>query len=196
LRTPMTRLQLNLEMLRDDSGHASPARIDRAVNDLAEMNQLISGYLELARTTQAEPNVRFDLAALLQEVASETGLAWSSPAPCEIEASRLALRQIVVNLVQNAQRYGGDTPVELALECGEHMVRVSVCDSGAGIPDDQLEKVFRPFYRLEGSRSQHTGGTGLGLAIVRQLAEKNGWKVRLRNRDAGGLEAVLDIRRL
>ena len=196
LRTPMTRLQLNLEMLRDDSGHASPARIDRAVNDLAEMNQLIRGYLELARTTQAEPLVRFDLAALLQEVAAETGLAWSSPAPCEIEASRLALRQIVVNLIQNAQRYGGDTPVELTLECGEHVVRVSVCDSGAGIPDDQLEKVFRPFYRLEGSRSQATGGTGLGLAIVRQLAEKNGWKVGLRNRDAGGLEAVLDIRRL
>jgi two-component system osmolarity sensor histidine kinase EnvZ len=196
LRTPMTRLQLNLEMLRDDSGHASPARIDRAVNDLAEMNQLISGYLELARTTQAEPKVRFDLAALLQDVAAEAGLAWASPAPCEIEASRLALRQIVVNLVQNAQRYGGDTPVELALECGEQRVRVSVSDSGAGIPDDQLEKVFRPFYRLEGSRSQATGGTGLGLAIVRQLAEKNGWEVGLRNRDAGGLEAVLEIRRL
>jgi two-component system osmolarity sensor histidine kinase EnvZ len=196
LRTPMTRLQLNLEMLRDDSGHASPARIDRAVNDLAEMNQLIRGYLELARTTQAEPKVRFDLAALLQDVAAEAGLAWSSPAPCEIEASRLALRQIVVNLIQNAQRYGSDTPVELALECGEKRVQVSVSDSGAGIPDDQLEKVFRPFYRLEGSRSQATGGTGLGLAIVRQLAEKNGWKVGLRNRDAGGLEAVLEIRRL
>jgi len=75
-------------------------------------------------------------------------------------------------------------------------VRVIVRDSGAGIPDDQLEKVFRPFYRLEGSRSQATGGTGLGLAIVRQLAETNGWKVWLANRETGGLEAVLEIRRL
>ncbi|MDP2029289.1 MAG: ATP-binding protein [Thiobacillus sp.] len=196
LRTPMTRLQLNLEMLRDESSHSSPARIDRAVNDLADMNQLISGYLELARSTQAETKVRLDLAGLLQDVAAEAGLIWSPAVSCEIEASRLALRRIVANLIQNAQRYGGDTPVELALECGERSVRVSVRDQGAGIPNDQLEKVFRPFYRLEASRSQMTGGTGLGLAIVRQLAETNGWKVWLRNRETGGLEAVLEIRRL
>ncbi len=164
LRTPMTRLQLNLEMLRDAP---SPARIDRSLADLADMNRLISGYLELARTTRPEPKAR-----------------------------HLAVRQIVANLIENAQRYGGGAPVELALECGKTWVRVSVRDTGAGIPDDQLEKVFRPFYRLEGSRSQATGGTGLGLAIVRQLAQTNGWKVSLRNRAAGGLEATLEIRRL
>jgi two-component system osmolarity sensor histidine kinase EnvZ len=202
LRTPMTRLQLNLEMLRDAAGPAAvagsnvyQARIDRAVNDLAEMNRLIGGYLELARTTRPEARARFDLAALLHELAAEAGLAWSSPTPCEIEAGRLALRQIVANLIENAQRYGGGTPVELALECTEQSARVSVRDSGAGIPEDQLEKVFRPFYRLEASRSQQTGGTGLGLALVRQLAETNGWKVELANRAGGGLEAVLELRR-
>ena len=192
LRTPMTRLQLNLEMLRDAP---SPARIDRAVADLADMNKLITGYLELARTTQAETKVRFDLADLLEEVAADAGLPWSGAAPCEIEAGRLALRQIVSNLIQNAQRYGGGTPVELALECTDKLARVIVRDGGAGIPDDQLEKVFRPFYRLETSRSQATGGSGLGLAIVRQLAETNGWEVLLTNRATGGLEAVLEIRR-
>jgi two-component system osmolarity sensor histidine kinase EnvZ len=192
LRTPMTRLQLNLEMLRDAP---SPARIDRAVADLADMNKLITGYLELARTTQAEAKVRVDLAVLLEEVAADAGLAWSGAAPCEVEAGRLALRQIVSNLIQNAQRYGGGTPVELALECDDRQARVIVRDAGAGIPDDQLDKVFRPFYRLETSRSQATGGTGLGLAIVRQLAETNGWKVLLRNRATGGLEAVLELRR-
>ncbi len=191
LRTPMTRLQLNLEMLRDDS---SPARIDRAVSDLADMNRLISGYLELARTTRPEVRQRFNLAELLDEVADEADLAWSGAAPCEIEAGRLAVRQIVANLIQNAQRYGGDTPVELALECGKETVRVIVRDSGSGIPNDQMEKVFRPFFRLETSRSQATGGTGLGLAIVRQLAETNGWMVRLQNRPQGGLEAVLELR--
>ena len=192
LRTPMTRLQLNLEMLRDAP---SPARIDRAVADLADMNQLISGYLELARTTQPEAKTRFDLAGLLQAVAADAGLQWPAVAPCEIEAGRLAVRQIVSNLIQNAQRYGGGTAVELALECTDKLARVIVRDAGGGIPDDQLEKVFRPFYRLETSRSQATGGTGLGLAIVRQLAEANGWKVSLENRATGGLEAVLEIRR-
>jgi two-component system osmolarity sensor histidine kinase EnvZ len=192
LRTPMTRLQLNLEMLRDAP---SPARIDRAVADLADMNKLITGYLELARTTQAEARVRVDLAVLLEEAAGDAGLAWPGAASCEVEAGRLALRQIVSNLIQNAQRYGGGTPVELALECTDRLARVVVRDAGPGIPDDQLDKVFRPFYRLEASRSQATGGTGLGLAIVRQLAESNGWKVSLKNRATGGLEAVLEIRR-
>lgn len=187
----MTRLQLNLEMLRDAP---SPARIDRAVADLADMNKLIAGYLELARTTQAENRVRFDLAGLLEEAAVDANLSWPGAVPCMIEASRLAVRQIVSNLIQNAQRYGG-TPVELVLECTGSLARVVVRDAGTGIPDDQLEKVFRPFYRLETSRSQATGGTGLGLAIVRQLAETNGLKVVLRNRPQGGLEAILEIRR-
>jgi len=192
LRTPMTRLQLNLEMLRDAP---SPARIDRAMADLADMNKLITGYLELARTTQAENRVRFDLAGLLEEAAVDANLAWPGAAPCMVEAGRLAVRQIVSNLIQNAQRYGGGTPAELVLECTDKLARVIVRDTGAGIPEDQLEKVFRPFYRLETSRSQATGGTGLGLAIVRQLAETNGLKVALRNRPQGGLEAVLEIRR-
>ncbi len=192
LRTPMTRLQLNLEMLRDAP---TEARIDRAVADLADMNRLITGYLELARTTQAEARVRVDLAVLLEEAAADAGVAWAGAAPCEVEAGRLALRQIVSNLIQNAQRYGGGTPVELALECTARQARVIVRDSGPGIPQDQLEKVFRPFYRLEASRSQATGGTGLGLALVRQLAEANGWKVALVNRATGGLEAVLEIGR-
>ncbi|PKO73718.1 MAG: two-component sensor histidine kinase, partial [Betaproteobacteria bacterium HGW-Betaproteobacteria-17] len=212
LRTPMTRLQLNLEMLRTasdampnqnnapdpariDRASVNDARIDRAVADLADMNRLITGYLALARTTLAEAKVRFDLADLLEEVATDAGLAWPGAAPCAVEAGRLAVRRIVSNLIQNAQRYGGGTPVELTLVCSDTLAQVIVRDAGAGIPDDQLERVFRPFYRLEASRSQATGGTGLGLAIVRQLAETNGWKVSLKNRATGGLEAVLAIPR-
>jgi two-component system osmolarity sensor histidine kinase EnvZ len=192
LRTPMTRLQLNLEMLRDD---ASPQRIDRAVRDLADMNTLIGGYLALARTTQAEPRTRFDLAALLAETAAEAGVAWPRAAACEIEAGRLAIRQIVANLLQNAVRYGAGSAVELTLQCAPDRVCVWVRDGGPGIAQAELENVFRPFYRLETSRSQATGGTGLGLALARQLAQANGWKVRLGNRAAGGLEAVLEIPR-
>ncbi|MEQ1590888.1 MAG: ATP-binding protein [Thiobacillaceae bacterium] len=190
LRTPMTRLQLNLELLRESP---NTQRIDKAVADLAEMNQLISGYLELARTTQPEPRTHFDVSALLNQLATESKLAWPGAPPHTIHAGALAVRQIVVNLIQNAQRYGGGTAVELALEHSKLGTRISVCDRGPGIPDAQMETVFRPFYRLESSRSQATGGTGLGLAIVRQLAESNGWKVKLENRAEGGLVAALDI---
>ena len=68
-------------------------------------------------------------------------------------------------------------------------------DRGPGIPQDELEAVFRPFHRLETSRSQTTGGSGLGLAIARQLADANGWRLSLHGREGGGLEAKLELPR-
>jgi signal transduction histidine kinase len=70
-------------------------------------------------------------------------------------------------------------------------VTVRVRDAGPGIPPEELEKVFEPFYRLEGSRSRDTGGTGLGLTIARNIAEQHGGTLRLHNLEAGGLEAAL-----
>ncbi len=70
---------------------------------------------------------------------------------------------------------------------------IRVLDRGPGIPPDQVESVFRPFFRLESSRSSATGGSGLGLAIARQLAEANGWKIELLPRQGGGTEARLTL---
>jgi two-component system osmolarity sensor histidine kinase EnvZ len=189
LRTPMTRLQLNLELLRDAP---NPARIDRALADLAAMNELIAGYLELARTTQAEVRERFDVGELLARLAAEARLDWHCTQPYPVYAAPLAVRQILRNLIQNAQRYGGGD-IELGIERQSRATRIAVRDRGPGIPEAQLETVFRPFYRLEASRSTSTGGTGLGLALVRQLADSNGLKVTLANRARGGLAAVLEI---
>ena len=157
------------------------------------MNQLIRGYLELARTTQAEAPTRFDICALLEQIAIESNIAWCGALPHFIEVGPLAVRQIVTNLIQNAQRYGDGAPIEMSVELDTVSTRIVVRDRGPGIPDAQLEQVFRPFYRLDDSRSQVTGGTGLGLAIVRQLADSNGWTVQLSNRPGGGLVAVLEI---
>ncbi|MCB1981316.1 MAG: two-component sensor histidine kinase, partial [Rhodoferax sp.] len=68
-----------------------------------------------------------------------------------------------------------------------------VLDRGPGIPEGEREAVFRPFHRLEASRSQRTGGSGLGLAIVRQIASANGWTVQLRARPGGGTEACVRL---
>jgi two-component system osmolarity sensor histidine kinase EnvZ len=97
------------------------------------------------------------------------------------------------NLLSNAQRYGGAGTVELRARRDGGAVRIGVLDVGPGIPPDQLEAVFRPFHRVESSRSRGTGGSGLGLAIVRQLAQANGWTVSLENRLDGGLAAWLTL---
>lgn len=191
LRTPLTRMQLNIEMLRENFDLAKLARMER---DLAEMNGLIGGYLELARSTQAELPQEIDLDALAIAAAAKHGAIYASVGSCPFQAAPDSLKRILDNLLQNARRYGGGKAPEIRLKCGKSSAEISVLDSGPGIPETELEKVFRPFYRLEASRASATGGTGLGLAIVKQLAELNGWKIRLTNRPEGGLIATVVLR--
>lgn len=194
LRTPLTRMQLNLEMLKDNFDAARLARMEK---DLAEMNTLIGGYLELARSTQPEIAQEVDVDELLKNLAEKHGANYQSGGPCRFRVGPAALSRILDNLLQNAHRYA-NTAVnapELRLLCGSKQVEISVLDAGPGIPEVELEKVLRPFYRLESSRASATGGTGLGLAIVKQLAEVNGWEISLSNRPEGGLEAKLILAR-
>jgi two-component system osmolarity sensor histidine kinase EnvZ len=191
LRTPMTRLRLNLELLREQP---APQRIERALADLEAMNTLIAGYLELARSSRAEARVETDIVPQLAEIAADTGVAWTGGAPCRLAVAPLALQQILRNLIQNARRYGGEKIPELRLETTPEVATVIVRDFGPGIAPGEIGKVFRPFYRIEASRSASTGGSGLGLAIARQLAESQGWRLSLQNRP-DGLDAVLEMPR-
>jgi two-component system osmolarity sensor histidine kinase EnvZ len=105
----------------------------------------------------------------------------------------LALRRIMTNLMDNALRYGGGKPIEVRCDCDKDKVVLRVLDQGEGIPSDQQEAVFRPFHRLENSRSRATGGSGLGLAIAKQLSDSNHWQIQLLSREDGGTEARLEI---
>jgi signal transduction histidine kinase len=97
------------------------------------------------------------------------------------------------SLLQNAQRYAPEGPVDLVCEPLGPRCRLGVLDRGPGIAPDQVEAMFQPFQRLEPSRSPVTGGSGLGLAIVRELARANGWQVELLPREGGGLAAWLEL---
>ena len=103
------------------------------------------------------------------------------------------MKRAFANLVDNALTYGGSARVTLSDSDGA--LRVLVDDNGPGIPDEDLERVFEPFQRLDASRNRQTGGVGLGLAIVRQGVEREGGIVRLINRPEGGLRAEIIIPR-
>jgi signal transduction histidine kinase len=100
-----------------------------------------------------------------------------------------ALRRLLDNLVTNAIRYGKRAIITVE-DLGREVV-IRVRDAGPGIPPDELEKVFEPYYRLDAARSQESGGVGLGLSIARNIAELHGGTLVLQNHPAGGLEAVL-----
>ncbi len=195
LRTPLARMRIALEML---AGHADPAIVARLTNDIEEMNRLLGEFLTFSRGLEKEATQEVDVPALLHELAEKAALEGgtvvsTAQAPCAIAAGPLALRRILANLVSNAVRYGAGQPVEIACEHGEDATVIRILDRGPGIPAEELENVFRPFYRLESSRSAATGGSGLGLAIARQLAEANGWALTLLPRAGGGLEARLTL---
>lgn len=194
LRTPLTRMRLALEMLREQPNEHLMDGLER---DLEQMNQLIGTVLELARGLAHEPPQLTDVAALLQALATEQGTS-ARPvtvrcAACERAVPVLALRRALGNLLQNALRYAPEGAVELVCEIEGERCRLGVLDRGPGIAPERVEAMFQPFQRGEPSRSPVTGGSGLGLAIVRELARANGWQVRLLPREGGGLAAWLEL---
>ncbi len=189
LKTPVTRLRLRAEMLDDESLRQKICR------DLEEMNEMLQGALDFIRGIETQEGTReVDLGALLeslQDDAREAGhrMMLRVPRGLTVPARPLALKRCLDNLLTNAIVYGGGAEVWVEDLPGE--VRVVVADRGPGIPEAELEHVFEPFYRLEGSRSRQTGGSGLGLSIARNIARAHGGELTLHNRPGGGLEAVL-----
>jgi hypothetical protein len=189
LRSPLTAMRLRIEMLDETE---DSARLKALVE---EMQAMVEATLEFARgVAKTEPTAEVDLAALLGDLVSDVGgdrvsLAPSLPLPTTIRPQ--ALKRALRNLIDNAVRYAEAAKVTLTQEQG--MAVISIADNGPGLPNDQLEAVFEPFVRLEGSRNRDTGGVGLGLAIARTIIQAHGGTVMLRNLPAGGLEAVIRL---
>lgn len=189
LQTPVTRLRLRLENVADETLR------ERLVADLAAMQALIREGLELARSAEsAEQRAPLDLDSLLEslvEDAAEAGAdaAFEGGCGAVLMLRPLAMRRLFANLLDNALMYGQRARVRA--ERDGSGVRVRISDDGPGLAEHELLSVFDPFVRLETSRSRQTGGAGLGLTIARALAEKDGARVTLHNREGGGLEAVV-----
>ncbi len=194
LRTPLARMRLVLEMLKDNP---TQGLIERLEKDIDHINTLIGHVLELARGLEHEKPVKTDMVKWMNELAAD----FSTPTcpitvNCplvHIDVAPTALHRAIANLLQNAQRYAPNLPVDLMLITEAQRVRIGVLDRGPGIAPEHLETVFAPFHRLDASRNPATGGSGLGLSIVQELARANGWIVTLQARDGGGLEAWIAL---
>lgn len=192
LKTPITRLRLRAEMLDD------AVLRTKILQDLAEMQSMTDGALDLIRgAPRDEPESEIDMQALFESIQADREDMGQrvelSGTAAPYRGRPVALRRCIENLIDNAMKFAGETSVHL--EDGPERLIVRIADRGPGIPDAALSRVFEPFYRLEGSRSRETGGVGLGLGIARDIARAHGGDLRLANRPAGGLEAVLTLAR-
>ena len=193
LRTPLARLRLRAGFLDD-------AEAQRQIDaDLDEMDAMIGSTLAYLRGDEEGEEVRSaDIAAMLQTLcgdAEDMGRTaiYEGPSQARLLCRAIALKRAFANVIDNAVKYGASVRVALADLGGELVVHVD--DAGPGVPEEQLESVFQPFYRLEQSRNRGTGGSGLGLAIARQAIGRHGGSVTLENLAGGGLRASIRLPR-
>lgn len=191
LRTPMTRMRLRLSLMRK-----SPQR-DQLAADLRDIEEIASSVVDFATSeVSEEKSERIDLTSLVESIADSTDGATfkrdaASVAPAICFARPVALRRCIANLVQNAIKYGRHA--DMHLESDSETLTLVIRDKGPGIPEEDIDRLFRPFVRGEQSRNRATGGHGLGLAIARNIARHANGEIALSNRPEGGLEARLRL---
>lgn len=193
LKTPITRLRLRAELLEQPDLH------DKFVRDLREMENMVNATLGYMKGLDDREALRpIDIRALVGALAADSE---ELNHPVHVRGEPVGsflgkpegLKRCLQNLLDNATRYGRD--VEVQIDDRPESLTLYVRDSGPGIPEQELERVFEPFYRVEASRNPSTGGSGLGLSIARNLAQSMGGDVTLRNREGGGLEAKVVLPR-
>lgn len=191
LRTPITRLRLRTEMLADESAKA------RMRKDLDYMEAMTTATLEFVSSGESSETRRnVDINAVLHSLQADFQDS-GHDIPIHGRASRPlpgyagSLKRCLQNLLENAVRYAHD--VEMAVEEHGNELHLLVRDRGPGIPDELLEQVLEPFYRLEASRNTDTGGHGLGLSIAHTVAQAHGGRLQLRRREGGGLEVCVSL---
>ena len=190
LRTPLTRMKLQLAML------GQGPEIGELKENVSEMEKMIDGYLTFARGEGGEPSVETDLTALVSDIGEQwrrTGTALDIHVEGRIVTwvKPEAFKRCVNNLIANAKRYAENIWVRTGRR-GD-AIEVSIDDDGPGIPEENREDAFRPFVRLERSRNPETGGTGLGLSIARDIARVHGGELFLEDSPHGGLRARIRL---
>ncbi|MDR2208645.1 MAG: HAMP domain-containing protein [Azoarcus sp.] len=191
LQTPITRLRLRTEMIDDETLQA------RIQSDLDAMQSLIREGLDYARSMEiSSPAQPIDLNGLLAALSGEVvDMGWTvsvtGHASKPFTGHSVALRRALMNLIENGVKFGKS--VDITLSETSEAVHILIRDHGPGLPAEEMERVFEPFYRTESSRNRETGGTGLGLAITRNLLHVQRGTIRLDNHPEGGLLATVTL---
>lgn len=212
LRSPLARLSVALGLARQKASPEIEGSLNRIELEADRLNQLIQRLLTISRLESGTDGLlksRLSLRELVEQVAHDAeyehpgrGCQVTTPASGDeeflVDADPDLLRSAIENVIRNATRYTAEgTKVEVRLErqpaaSGEEIV-VAVRDSGPGVPNDALQKIFEPFYRLDDARNRQTGGAGLGLSIADRAIRLHGGQLRASNRKEGGLEVEIRI---
>jgi two-component system osmolarity sensor histidine kinase EnvZ len=188
LRTPLTRLKLQLAMLNQKDLSKEMSK------DIDEMEKMLNDYLQFAKNQAQENTSKIDLTLLFNSIKNQFAsekLTIYSKEKIELEVRPSALKRSFVNIIQNGLTYGNNVIVNI--QKGNNRALITIEDDGPGIPEDQYKNVFKPFFRLDKSRSPNQSGVGLGLAIVEDIINAHGGAIQLGKSKDGGLQVRVTL---
>ena len=191
LKTPLTKLRLQSEFIDDSELQQQQQRT------LSDMENMLNATMAFARDDdQSEPSSDIDLASLISSlcddhIAGGANLSTQLPDRLVYHCRPTGIRRLFSNLIDNAVKYAPSAHIGLFAK--REMIEFIITDTGPGIPDELLDQVFRPFFRVESSRNRATGGMGLGLSVVRSTALLHGGEVVLENTKPNGLQVIVRL---
>ena len=189
LRTPLTRLKLQLAMLKQKDISESMSK------DIDEMEKMLNDYLQFAKTQVQEPSTIINLNDLLISISNKfnnKNFTFNESSDLiELKGRLTALQRSFENIIQNGLTYGKKVNVEI--QKGNRLATILFEDDGPGIPEDQYKNVFKPFFRLDKSRSLNQSGVGLGLAIVEDVINSHGGNIQLGKSKKNGLLVKISL---
>ena len=188
LRTPLTRLKLQLAMLNQKDLSKSMSK------DIDEMEKMLNDYLQFAKTQAKEETIDIKLNKILEEIKNKlpnSNLKISQQDDVNLKARPIALRRCFENIIQNGLTYG--KKVNVKIQKSLNRVLIIFEDDGPGIPEDQYKNVFKPFFRLDKSRSLNQSGVGLGLAIAEDIINSHGGNIHLGKSQQNGLLVKISL---
>ena len=188
LRTPLTRLKLQLAMFEQKDLSKKMSR------DIDEMEKMLNDYLQFAKTQTQEDTSVINLSILFNTIEDQVNndkLIINNKEKIILEGRPIALKRSFENIIQNGLIYGNKVFVNI--QKGNNRFLITIEDDGPGIPEDQYKNVFKPFFRLDKSRSLNQSGVGLGLAIVEDVVNSHGGNIQLGRSKLNGLQVKVSL---
>jgi two-component system sensor histidine kinase CpxA len=205
LRSPLARMNVALELAKQKSNDETASLLERIETESKRLNEMISQILTLSKLeTRAEKIEKreINLTRLIEQIASDAEFEAESKGKsvrilrtenCRVRGNDILLRSAIENVLRNAVRYTKEgTSVEISLKTESEKAFITIRDYGAGVAENELSEMFRPFYRIGEARERKTGGIGLGLAITERAVQAHDGKISARNA-AGGDGLIIEI---
>jgi len=189
LKTPLTRLKLQIELLNKNQ------KLNSLKEEITEMEKMINEYLDFASNQYSQPAEKFNIVQLIQNLIDKNfkkNIKIKSPKNLIFSGRKNLIRRCIANIINNSQKYAEN--ISITCKKMKNAIQINIDDDGPGISDEHKEKVFRPFYRVDKSRSLKDNNVGLGLSIVEDIVNSHGGTAKLLNNPKGkGLRVSLSF---